>query len=163
MTRTSGVVALSAFFGLLIRLPLIALATRSQLWMFIEGFYRVLVPWCSAAAKWCCPCCRQPSSRQERSRKPLRKKSGPVQQGFAVIQIASKMLACSSVPAHLKSPIRSAERDSEAIEVGATPSALLIATRSTDSRPVLSASARRACKYVRCASSAGSWSVRPCE
>ncbi|MBB3176786.1 chromate efflux transporter [Variovorax sp. Sphag1AA] len=40
VSRTSGVVALSVFFGLLIGLPLIALATGSQLWMLIDGFYR---------------------------------------------------------------------------------------------------------------------------
>ncbi|MBO9514549.1 MAG: chromate efflux transporter [Variovorax sp.] len=40
VSRTSGVVALSVFFGLLIGLPLISLATRSQLWMLVEGFYR---------------------------------------------------------------------------------------------------------------------------
>nr|WP_093162170.1 chromate efflux transporter [Variovorax sp. YR216] len=40
VSRTAGVVALTLFFGLLVGLPLIALATRSQLWMLVEGFYR---------------------------------------------------------------------------------------------------------------------------
>ncbi len=40
VSRTAGAIALALFFGLLIGLPLIAVATESLLWSLVDGFYR---------------------------------------------------------------------------------------------------------------------------
>ena len=40
VSRTAGAIALTVFFGLLVSLPLVAVATQSLAWTIVEGFYR---------------------------------------------------------------------------------------------------------------------------
>ncbi|WP_431276065.1 chromate efflux transporter [Variovorax ureilyticus] len=40
VSRTAGAVALTMFFGFLVALPFVALATHSLMWTIVEGFYR---------------------------------------------------------------------------------------------------------------------------